>query len=318
MVGDGDASPLDGRHPRRRCSATTSCSPRRAPPASSSPRSTNAPPRRCVTRAAPPATRRVSSTRTARRSCTRWRRAPERGGATPTDDRMLPIVPMFHANAWGTPYAAWMAGADLLMPGPLPAGEPLAQFIEQERPDLRVRGAHDLDRPPPLRRRPPRRPLVAARGHRAAARRCRGALMEAFEERFGIRILQGWGMTETSPLAAVASPPRGVEPGTVEEIDWRASDRPRHPRRRAAHRRRRRHRAAVGRRRGRRDPGARAVGHRRRTTAIPRPRSSTTAGCAPATSPASPPTATSRSPTAPRTSSSRAASGSRRSSSRGT
>ena len=46
--------------------------------------------------------------------------------------------------------------------------------------------------------------------------------MERFEERYGVRIVQGWGMTETSPLAAVALPPRGVELGTAEEMDWRA------------------------------------------------------------------------------------------------
>jgi fatty-acyl-CoA synthase len=46
--------------------------------------------------------------------------------------------------------------------------------------------------------------------------------MEQFEERFGVRIVQGWGMTETSPLAAVAWPPKGVELRTAEEMDWRA------------------------------------------------------------------------------------------------
>ena len=97
------------------------------------------------------------------------------------------------------------------------------------------------------------------------------SLMEAFQDQFGVRIVQAWGMTETSPLAAVSRPPKGVELGTTEEMDWRAEDRARHRRRRAAHRRRRRHRAAVGRRGGRRDPGARPVDHRRPTTATRRP-----------------------------------------------
>jgi fatty-acyl-CoA synthase len=47
-------------------------------------------------------------------------------------------------------------------------------------------------------------------------------LMEAFDERHGVRMVQGWGMTETSPLAAVSHPPSGVERGTAEDMDWRA------------------------------------------------------------------------------------------------
>src|SRR5207302_3552739 len=49
-------------------------------------------------------------------------------------DRMLIIVPMFHVNAWGLPYTAWMIGADLLIPGRHLQAEPLSRFIAQERP----------------------------------------------------------------------------------------------------------------------------------------------------------------------------------------
>ncbi len=49
-------------------------------------------------------------------------------------DRILPIVPMFHANAWGLPYAGWLVGADFLMPGRFLQPEPLTTFIAQERP----------------------------------------------------------------------------------------------------------------------------------------------------------------------------------------
>ena len=48
------------------------------------------------------------------------------------------------------------------------------------------------------------------------------SLMERFQERYGVRIVQGWGMTETSPLAAVGHAPASVELGSVEEMDWRA------------------------------------------------------------------------------------------------
>src|SRR5205085_9700657 len=50
------------------------------------------------------------------------------------NDRVLPVVPMFHANAWGAPYAAWFAGADLVMPGRFLQAEPLAALIAAERP----------------------------------------------------------------------------------------------------------------------------------------------------------------------------------------
>jgi fatty-acyl-CoA synthase len=137
------------------------------------------------------------------------------------NDRVLPIVPMFHANAWGAPYAAWMAGADVLMPGRYLQAEPLATFIATERPTttcavptiwsdlLRYSESHDVDFSSLER--------IMCGG--AAVPR---ALMEAFQERFGIRMLQAWGMTETSPVAAVSIPPRGVEPGTPEEMDWRS------------------------------------------------------------------------------------------------
>ena len=88
-------------------------------------------------------------------------------------DRVLPIVPMFHANAWGIPYAAWIIGADLVMPGRYLQAEPLARMIEQERVTyaaavptiwsdvLRYAEEHE------------RRLLAASRASSAAARRCR-------------------------------------------------------------------------------------------------------------------------------------------------
>ena len=51
-------------------------------------------------------------------------------------DRVLPVVPMFHANAWGQPYAAVMAGADLLLPDRFLQAEPLVEMIEQQRPTI--------------------------------------------------------------------------------------------------------------------------------------------------------------------------------------
>ncbi len=136
-------------------------------------------------------------------------------------DRVLPIVPMFHANAWGMPYSAWFAGASFVMPERFLQAEPLAKLIESERPTvagavptiwsdlLRYADEHGTD-------------LSSFRivvcGGSAVPR----SLMERFEERHGVRIVQGWGMTETSPLAALSHPPLGVPLGTPEEMDLRA------------------------------------------------------------------------------------------------
>jgi fatty-acyl-CoA synthase len=126
-------------------------------------------------------------------------------------DRLLVIVPQFHANAWGNPYAAWMAGADLVMPRQFLQAEPLVHIIEAERPTisagvptiwndvLRYSDTHEVDLSS-LR-------LIVCGGSAVPQ-----ALMEGFDKRFGLQIVQAWGMTETSPLAAVAWPPRGIPP----------------------------------------------------------------------------------------------------------
>ena len=129
-------------------------------------------------------------------------------------DTILPVVPMFHANAWGLPYAGWMAGCDVVLPGRFLQAAPLAKMISELRPT--VAGAvptiwNDLlafvdEQPTDLTS----IRLVACGGSAVPL-----SLMQAFEQRHGMRIIQAWGMTETSPIAAVAHPPRGV-PGD----DW--------------------------------------------------------------------------------------------------
>jgi fatty-acyl-CoA synthase len=134
-------------------------------------------------------------------------------------DRVLVIVPMFHANAWGMPYTAFFAGTDLIFPERFLQAEPLARIIAEQRPTLSLgvptiwndllhyAQGHDVDMES-LR-------LLTAGG--AAVPR---SLMEAYEERFDIAMIQGWGMTETSPVCAFGRPPKGVAP--EEEMDWRA------------------------------------------------------------------------------------------------
>jgi fatty-acyl-CoA synthase len=124
-------------------------------------------------------------------------------------DRVLPVVPMFHANAWGLPYAAVLAGADLIMPDRFLQAAPLVRLIEAERPTLA--GAVPTIWNDVLQ-------YVRANGGDLSSLRlvpCGGsavphALQEAYEAEIGVRILHAWGMTETSPLGSVAHPPAGT------------------------------------------------------------------------------------------------------------
>ncbi|MUL77977.1 fatty acid--CoA ligase [Mycobacterium sp. CBMA226] len=133
-----------------------------------------------------------------------------------SDDVALPIVPMFHANAWGLPYAALMAGADLAMPDRFLDGASLINLIETCRPTvaaavptiwndvqhcLEKGPAHDISS---LR-------LVACGGSAVPV-----SLMKTFQERHGVHIQQLWGMTETSPMATTAKP----LPGVPDEQYW--------------------------------------------------------------------------------------------------
>ncbi|SFT46199.1 fatty-acyl-CoA synthase [Actinopolyspora lacussalsi subsp. righensis] len=118
-------------------------------------------------------------------------------------DTMLPVVPMFHVNAWGLPYAAIFAGTSIVFPGPAMKPEALVSMLERHRVTttagvptiwmgmLPLLGDHDLSS---LR-------VVVGGGSAIPT-----ALSEGWREAIGIPITQAWGMTETSPLASVASP----------------------------------------------------------------------------------------------------------------
>jgi fatty-acyl-CoA synthase len=134
-------------------------------------------------------------------------------------DRLLAIVPMFHANAWGLPYAAWVSGSGLVMPGRRLQAEAVCELIARERPTvsgavptvwndiLRYGETHAVDLSP-LR-------LVICGG--SAVPR---ALMQRFQQEYGIRIIQAWGMTETSPIGALAFPPASAT--GEEQWTWRS------------------------------------------------------------------------------------------------
>ena len=132
--------------PRRRPGAPRLRGPAgRAPSRSSSTSTTRTAPRRCATRAAPPATRRASSTPTARRTCTRWVPWRPTASACSESDVILPVVPMFHANAWGLAHAAVAAGRHAGHARPRPVAARHRQAHRGGAGHGRGRRAHDLD-----------------------------------------------------------------------------------------------------------------------------------------------------------------------------
>ena len=201
------------------------------------------------------------------------------------EDSVLPIVPMFHANAWGLPYAALMAGADLVLTDRFLDAKSIIDVIETQRPDRRGCGADHLERRHALPG------SVTGPGHLVAAtgvvRRVGGAGVADEGVRGRVRRPDPAAVGDDRDLA-------GGDDGVAaaRRVRRGALGAARHPgqadvRRRGPHRRRRR-RAAAQRRQGRRRArGPRAVDHR---LLLPEPRrrpSSTAAGCAPATSAAS-------------------------------
>ena len=132
------------------------------------------------------------------------------GGLTWTD-RVLPIVPMFHANSWGLAYAAVMTGASLAMPDRWLQAEPLCRFMRDARAHRLRGGADRLERHALLSRLSTRTSscprhlrLVLCGGSAVPV-----SLQKALGERHGITMVQAWGMTETSPVGSVAGPPLG-------------------------------------------------------------------------------------------------------------
>jgi fatty-acyl-CoA synthase len=125
-------------------------------------------------------------------------------------DRVMPVVPMFHANAWSLAHGAMLMGADMVMPSQFLQAEPLAKLIESER--VTVAGAVPTIWLDLLRYADENQPdlssiRVVACGGSAVPR----SLMEQFQERHDMKIVQAWGMTETSPVASVAHPLPGAE-----------------------------------------------------------------------------------------------------------
>ncbi len=117
-------------------------------------------------------------------------------------DTILPVVPMFHANAWGLAHAAVASGANLVMPGPDLSGKAIADLIVEEKVTVAA-GVPTIWMAvlPELKG----RDTSALRAIPCGGSAVPKALSEGYREQTGLPILQAWGMTETSPIAAVCN-----------------------------------------------------------------------------------------------------------------
>ncbi len=131
-------------------------------------------------------------------------------GATPdalncsAADTILPVVPMFHVNAWGLPYMACMVGAKLVFPGPGLDGKSLYELFESEKVTLSAgvptvwQGLLGHVEAHGLKFSTMRRSVIGGSA-------CPPAMIRKFNEDYGVQVLHAWGMTEMSPLGTVAS-----------------------------------------------------------------------------------------------------------------
>ncbi len=139
-------------------------------------------------------------------------------------DVLLPVVPMFHVNAWGIPYAAPMVGSKLVFPGPYLDPPSLLEAFEQEKvtfsggvPTIWIGMLKVLDEDPGAYDLSNMRTLVV--GGSKVPR----SLIDAFEIRHGLNIVQAWGMTEMSPLGTYYSTrPHLAQLDRDAQLDYRA------------------------------------------------------------------------------------------------
>ena len=117
-------------------------------------------------------------------------------------DVILPVVPMFHVNAWGLPYSACMVGAKLVFPGPGLDGKSLHELFESEGVTVSAgvptvwQGLLAHVQAHQLRFSTMRRTIIGGSA-------CPPAMMNTFEDTYGVQVIHAWGMTELSPIGTV-------------------------------------------------------------------------------------------------------------------
>ncbi len=139
-------------------------------------------------------------------------------------DCVLPVVPMFHVNAWGMPYASVLVGAKLVMPGPHLDPESVLEDFEQEKvtftagvPTVFLAVLQALEAEPD------KYDLSALKTLAIGGSAAPKGVIKAFDENHGLKVVHAWGMTEMSPIGTVANLPSEIrELSEDEQLDYRA------------------------------------------------------------------------------------------------
>lgn len=114
-------------------------------------------------------------------------------------DIMLPVVPMFHVNAWGTPYAAAMVGCTLVLPGPGLDGASLVNLIDTYQVSVAL-GVPTIWQGLIAAANQAASKLESLKRNVVGGSACPPAMLRAFKEQFNCETIHAWGMTEISPL----------------------------------------------------------------------------------------------------------------------
>jgi len=124
-------------------------------------------------------------------------------------DVSLVVVPMFHASAWGIPYAGWMAGVQLVLPGRFLQAKPLAEMFARHGVTMSA-GVPTIwnDMYHYLKEHP--QDMSKVRLLLAGGSATPRSLIQSYLDDFGVPLISGWGMTETSPVCTLAVPPVGT------------------------------------------------------------------------------------------------------------
>ncbi len=136
------------------------------------------------------------------------------------DDSVMPVVPMFHVNAWGLPYMTTMAGARHVLPGPRMTPADLAELIETEKVTLTAgvptiwQGILNLDPAPDL---------SSLREVFVGGSAAPEAMLRGFDEKYGVTMIHAWGMTEISPVGTTGRMPPAAPEDPAERYALRAT-----------------------------------------------------------------------------------------------